>query len=69
MHPELLQQLAAAPIRDLITEAAEARSANEARHARGHPVPAQRPRPIPAITANPAGVMEPCLARRGTRTR
>ena len=69
MHRALLQQLAAAPIRDLITEAAEARSANEARHARRHRVPAQRPRPIPAMTANRARVMEPCVARRGTRTR
>ena len=69
MHPELMQQLAAARIRDLIAEAAEARPANEARHARRHRAPAQRQRPIPAITANPARVMEPRLARPGTRTR
>ena len=32
MHPDILWQLAAAHTRDLITEAAEARLAREARH-------------------------------------
>ena len=33
MHPDILRQLAAERIRDLITEAGEARRAREARHA------------------------------------
>jgi hypothetical protein len=36
MHPDILRQLAAEHIQDLITEAGEARRAREARHTQRH---------------------------------
>jgi hypothetical protein len=41
MHPDMLRQLAAGHIRDLITEASDARRTHEARRARRHRPPAQ----------------------------
>ena len=69
MHPELMQQLAAARIRDLLAGAGEARRTHGARHPRRQRTPARRRRSTPAKGPNPARVMEPRLARRGTRTR
>jgi len=40
MHPDMLQQLAADHIRELVTEAGETRQAREARRARRHRAPA-----------------------------
>ena len=43
MHPDILRRLAADHIRELITEAGEARRADEARHARRRRLAAQQP--------------------------
>ena len=59
MHPDILRQLAAGHIRDLVTEAGEARRAHEARRARRQRTPAQPRRSTPAMTANPATAMKP----------
>ena len=40
MHPDMLRQIAADHIRDLVTEAGETRRAREARRARRHRPPA-----------------------------
>ena len=40
MHPAMLRQLTADHIRDLVTEAGDARRAREARHVRRHRPPA-----------------------------
>jgi hypothetical protein len=59
MHPDILQQLAAGHIRDLVTDTSEARRAHEAHRARRHRTSARPRRSTPAMTANPARAMEP----------
>ena len=60
MHPDIVRQLAAEHIRDLITEAGEARRAREARHT-------QRRRLAPHLRWSTRLAAQPPGPRRGSR--
>ena len=60
MHPDILRQLAAERIRDLITEAGQARRAREARHAQRRRLAAHLRRSIRLAAQQPG-------SRRGSR--
>lgn len=72
MHPDIMRLLAASRIRDLLTEASDARRAREAHQAprgRRNRTPARPGRSAPAIPANPPQQWSRHLARRGTAAR
>jgi hypothetical protein len=69
MQPEILRLLAASHIRDLLTEAGDARrtgEAHRARRCRRNRTPAQPGRSASVIPANPPQQWNRHLARRGT---
>lgn len=69
MHPDIMRLLAASRIRDLITEADEARRARAATRGHRNRPPAQPRQSAPAIPANPPQQWSRHLARRGIATR